>query len=222
MRFPAIVINFKAYAQGMGEGAVKIALAAEDVARETGIEIIVAPNAVDLVRVKEAVSIPVFAQHVDAVPPGAYTGAILPEMLRERGIDGTIINHSERQVTLSELERVIVRSRELGLDVIACAADERIADAVADLGPTAVAVEPPELIGGNVSVSTARPDVIERAVSIVQESSRIPVLVGAGVKTAGDVRRALELGASGVLVASGVVKADDPKRAIEELARGIP
>ncbi len=222
MRTPVIVINFKAYAQGMGRRALEIARAAEDVARETGVEIIVAPNAVDLVKVKEHVEIPVFAQHVDAVRPGAHTGSILPEMLKEWGVDGTLINHSERQVTLPELEYAIIRSRELGLDVIACAADERIADAIADLGPTAVAVEPPELIGGNVSVSTAKPEVIERAVALVQAYSSVPVLVGAGVKRAEDVRKAIELGASGVLVASGVVKAEDPRRAIAELASGIP
>ncbi len=216
------MINFKAYAQGMGRKAIRIALAAEEVAQETGVEIIVVPNAVDLVKVKEAVGVPVFAQHVDAVHPGAHTGSILPEMLKEWGIDGTLINHSEHQVTLPELEYTIARSQELGLDVIACATDERIADAIADLRPTAVAVEPPELIGGNVSVSTARPEVIERAVALVQACSSVPVLVGAGVKTAEDVRKAIELGASGVLVASGVVKAKDPKKAIEELAKGIP
>ncbi len=217
MDLPAVVINFKAYAEAMCARAVEIARAAERVHEETGVNVIVAPNAVDLVKVREAVDVPVFAQHVDAYEPGAHTGRVLLEMLHHWGIDGTIINHSEYQVNLSEIEFVIHRARDYGLEVIACAADEAIARAISDLQPNAVAVEPPELIGTDVSVSRAKPDIIRRAVEIVH----VPVLVGAGVKTSEDVRKAVELGAQGVLVASGVTKARDPHAAIMELAEGI-
>ncbi|MDN5358647.1 MAG: triosephosphate isomerase [Candidatus Diapherotrites archaeon] len=217
MDLPAVVINFKAYAQAMGQRAVVIARAAERVHKETGVSVIVAPNAVDLVKVREAVDIPVFAQHVDAYQPGAHTGSVLLEMLAEWGIDGTIINHSERQVNFSWAEYVVHRARDLGLETIACAADEIIARAVSDLQPNAVAVEPPELIGTDISVSKARPEVITKSVEMVHA----PVLVGAGVKTTEDVKRAVELGAQGVLVASGVTKAKDPYKAIMELAEGI-
>lgn len=217
MDLPAVVINFKAYAQAMGQRAIEIARAAEKVHNETGVSVIVAPNAVDLVKVREAVDIPVFAQHVDAYQPGAHTGSVLLEMLAEWGIDGTIINHSERQVNFSWVEYVVHRARDLGLETIACAADEIIARAVSDLQPNAVAVEPPELIGTDISVSKARPEVITKSVEMVHA----PVLVGAGVKTTEDVKRAVELGAQGVLVASGVTKAKDPYKAIMELAEGI-
>jgi len=217
MDLPAVVINFKAYAQAMGSRAVEIARAAEKVHEETGVPIIVAPNAVDLVKVREAVDIPVFAQHVDAYRPGAHTGSVLLEMLAEWGIDGTIINHSEHQVNFSWVEYVVHHARELELEVIACAADEMIARAVSDLQPNAVAVEPPELIGTDISVSKAKPEIIRKAVDLV----RAPVLVGAGVKTAEDVKKAVELGAQGVLVASGVTKAKEPHKAIMELAEGI-
>ncbi len=217
MDLPAVVINFKAYAQAMGARAVEIAKAAERVHHETGVSVIVAPNAVDLVKVREAVDIPVFAQHVDAYQPGAHTGSVLLEMLAEWGIDGTIINHSERQVNFSWVEYVVHRARDLHLEVIACAADEVIARAVSDLQPNAVAVEPPELIGTDISVSKAKPDIIRRSVELVHS----PVLVGAGVKTTEDVKKAVELGAQGVLVASGVTKARDPYKAIMELAEGI-
>ena len=217
MDLPAVVINFKAYAQAMGARAVEIARAAEKVHEETGVSVIVAPNAVDLVKVREAVDIPVFAQHVDAYQPGAHTGSILLEMLAEWGIDGTIINHSERQVNFSWVEYTVHRARQLDLEVIACAADEMIARAVSDLQPNAVAVEPPELIGTDISVSKAKPEIIQKAVDLV----RAPVLVGAGVKTTEDVKKAVELGAQGVLVASGVTKAKDPYKAILGLAEGI-
>lgn len=217
MRLPALVVNFKAYPQAIGKRAVDLALFAEKVSEETGIEIIVAPNAVDIVKVREAVDIPVFAQHVDAYQPGAHTGSVLLEMLAEREVNGTIINHSERQLNISWVEFVIQRSAELGLEVIACAGDESLARAISELRPNAVAVEPPELIGTNVSVSRAKPEIIRKTV----EGVPVPVLVGAGIKTKEDVQRAVELGAQGVLVASGVVKAEDPRSAMLSLVEGF-
>ena len=80
-----------------------------------------------------------------------------------------------------------------------------------------IAVEPPELIGGDISVSTARPELISDS---VQKISKVPVLVGAGVKNGADVRIARKLGAVGVLIASGVTKANDPEAVLLDLAQG--
>ena len=79
-------------------------------------------------------------------------------------------------------------------------------------------MEPPELIGGDISVSRAGPEIIEDSVNLVGENR---LLVGAGIKDAEDVRIALSLGASGVLLASGVIKADDPYSALMELVSGL-
>ncbi|MFH1229459.1 MAG: triose-phosphate isomerase, partial [Candidatus Aenigmatarchaeota archaeon] len=83
-------------------------------------------------------------------------------------------------------------------------------------------IEPPELIGGDISVSTAQPEIIKTAVNCVKSvSPNTKVLCGAGVKTSEDVRKSIELGASGVLLASGVAKAPDIKKAMEELINGM-
>jgi len=74
-----------------------------------------------------------------------------------------------------------------------------------------IAYEPPELIGGDISVSEAKPEIIERITSKVDN-----LLVGAGIKKKEDVKRSLELGAKGILVASGVVKAKNPYKILEE------
>jgi triosephosphate isomerase len=52
-------------------------------------------------------------------------------------------------------------------------------------------------------------------------SSKVKLLVGAGVKTKEDVKKAIELGTDGVILASGVVKAKDVSKAIEDLASGL-
>jgi triosephosphate isomerase len=85
-----------------------------------------------------------------------------------------------------------------------------------------IAGEPPELIGGDISVTSADPGIVKDTVSAVEAvDANIPVLCGAGVKTGEDVRAALELGAKGVLLASGVVKASDPEAVLRDLVRYI-
>ena len=43
------------------------------------------------------------------------------------------------------------------------------------------------------------------------------MIVGAGVKSAADIKVALGLGAEGFAIASSIVKADDPRAKLEEL-----
>jgi triosephosphate isomerase len=64
---PIIVLNLKTYVEGTGKNAVSIAQNSKDVAEETGIKIIVAPQIPDIYRVASSVAIPVFSQHVDGV-----------------------------------------------------------------------------------------------------------------------------------------------------------
>ncbi|NPA86691.1 MAG: triose-phosphate isomerase [Candidatus Diapherotrites archaeon] len=214
---PRIIVNFKAYRESLGGKGLEIAKAAERVEKETGVSIGVAPQFVDLRMIASAVGVPVFAQHVDPLPPGAHTGAVTVEAVTDSGAIGSLLNHSERPMKLIDIEKAVEMLREKGLISVVCASDPRVGKAAADLGATAVAVEPPELIGTGVSVSRARPEVIERSVKEI----RAPVYVGAGVSTSEDVRRAIELGAHGVLLASAVVKAKDPYRKLLELAEGV-
>jgi len=89
----------------------------------------------------------------------------------------------------------------------------------AELTPTFIAVEPPELIGSGISVSNSKPEIIINSVKAVKETNqKITVLCGAGVSNNEDVRKSLELGAEGVLLASAFVKAKDPKAFLTELA----
>jgi triosephosphate isomerase len=134
-----------------------------------------------------------------------------------------LINHSERKVAWEEMAKSIPRCQKLGLEVVACADDLAEAETLAKLSPEYIAIEPPELIGGDVSVTTAKPEVVSRAVDRIQAvNPKIVVLCGAGVRTRKDVARALELGTSGVLLATGIVKAKDPEGALRDLIRGLP
>ncbi|WP_460041885.1 triose-phosphate isomerase [Thermococcus atlanticus] len=215
---PVIAINFKAYAQATGEGALRIAKAAEKVWKETGVTIVVAPQLADLYRIAQEVEIPVFAQHINPITPGSHTGHVLPEAVKEAGAAGTLLNHSENRMILADLEASIRRAEEVGLMTMVCSNNPAVSAAVAALGPDYVAVEPPELIGTGIPVSKAKPEVITNTVELVKKvNPHVKVLTGAGISTGEDVKKALELGSVGVLLASGVTKAKNPEKAIRDL-----
>ncbi len=218
---PLIVINFKTYAQATGRAAETLAKIADMVSKMEKVPIIVAVQPTDIYRIAKSTSVPVFAQHIDPVAYGSNTGWILPEAAVDAGAVGTLINHSEKKLELDVIEKTIKKAKELKLQTICCAADSEQAKSVAQFNPDYVAVEPPELIGGNISISTAQPELIEDAVRKVKSASiTTKLLVGAGVKTKEDIDIAMKLGAYGVLLASGVTKAKDQKRAIQSLIIG--
>ncbi len=220
--FPLILVNLKTYNLATGKGAVKVAAVGEEVSRRTGVCIAIAPQAVDLRMVVEATEAPVFAQHVDPVGYGKYTGHVMPEAVAEVGCSGTLISHSERRLELEVIEATVKRAREVGLLQVVCVDKVERGRAVAPFKPDAVAIEPPELIGTGIPVSKAKPEVVSGAVDAVKEvDPRVKVLCGAGITSGEDVEAALRLGAEGVLVASGVVKAENPYEVLMDLAEAV-
>jgi triosephosphate isomerase len=219
---PMLLINFKTYEQGTGKNALALARIADLVARKKGANIVLSVQPTDLREVAGAVSIPVYAQHMDPITPGSHTGWILPEAVRDAGARGTLINHSEHNVDRKSISENVRKCRELGLVSVCCAATPKIAREIAAFGPDFIAIEPPELIGGDVSVSKAKPGIISDTVKAVKKvNPKVRVLCGAGVNSAGDVSKALELGAEGVLVASAIVKSGTPEKVILDLISGF-
>ncbi|MCS7144874.1 MAG: triose-phosphate isomerase [Archaeoglobaceae archaeon] len=213
-----IFINFKAYKEGFGKNALELAKIAEKVAERSGVYIAVAVNHLDLPIIAKSVSIDVFAQHIDAVEFGSYTGAVNAEMIKECGAKGSLINHSERRLRLADIDFCVSKLKALRMISIVCTNNISTTAAVSALKPEFVAVEPPELIGSGIAVSKAKPEIVERSVRSAKEICKeVKVLCGAGITSNQDYVRALELGADGVLLASGVVKAKDQKKALEEL-----
>jgi len=214
-----IIVNFKTYLESTGKRAVELAKQAEKASKETGTCIVVVPQFVDLAKIAEAVDIPVFAQHIDPVKPGGFTGHILAESVKETGAVGTLINHSERQLKLSDIDSIIALAKEKGLISCVCANNPSVSAAVAAMKPNITSVEPPELIGSGISVSKAKPEIVTDTVKLVKQvDPKMTILCGAGISTAEDVSIALKLGTRGVLVASGIVKAKDPYSVLRAFA----
>ncbi|MEM3566547.1 MAG: triose-phosphate isomerase [Candidatus Bathyarchaeia archaeon] len=219
LKIPLILVNFKTYLEATGKKAVELAKKAEKASRETGIQIGVAPQFTDIAAVVQATEVPVFAQHIDPVEPGSYTGHVSAEAIKEAGAVGTILNHSERQLRLFEIDAAIKIARNSGLVSVVCANNQSISAAVAALNSDVVAVEPPELIGTGIPVSKAKPEIVKATVELVRKVNRkVVILCGAGISHGEDVTAALKLGTQGVLVASAVVKAKDQYRVLLEFA----
>ena len=215
---PLIVVNFKTYAESTGTNAVQLATIAEKIATDSGVIIIVVPQAVDVFQIANRVSIPVYAQHVDGISFGGKTGHILAEALAYAGAQGTLINHSEKRLGLAEIDAANQAAQRANLTTIICTNNIATTKAAASLCPDFVAIEPPELIGSGIPVSKANPDVVTGAVNA---AAGVKVLCGAGISKGEDVKAAVELGTDGVLLASGVTKADNPEAALRGLVEFI-
>ena len=215
MDAPLIVVNFKTYSTAMAQSADTLGQHMANV--QTNARMIAVASAFDLSSVSSISGLEVWSQHLDPVGQGSHTGWLEPETAIARGASGTIINHAEHKVPLEHVEKLMAMLPD-GFPICACAADVEEARALAKLGPTFIAVEPPELIGGDISVTTADPAIVSDTVAAVKEvNPEVRVLCGAGVKNGQDVATAISLGAEGVLLASGVTKANDVQLVLNDL-----
>jgi triosephosphate isomerase (TIM) len=217
-----LVVNFKNYPEILGEGSVALARAVGEAGIAAGVKVIVAPPSPMLALVASATGAETYSQAVDDETGGQTTGAVLPEAVRGAGARGTILNHSESRVPAGTIRVLVPRLKKLGLEVCLCAKTAPEAAALSGLGTGYLAIEPPELIGTGISVSRARPGLVEKTVEAARRTGyRGKVLCGAGIVGGEDVKKALELGAEGVLVSSSVVKAKDWRSKLDELARSL-
>jgi len=193
-----IFVNFKTYQQGTGEAALVLAKICQEVEKETGVQIIPIAQAADVSRLVN-VGLDVWSQHVFV-----------------SGTKGVLLNHSEKKLSFEDL-RVIMEKRQ-NFQTLICAESVEEGQQIAELKPDFLAYEPPELIGGEISVSQARPEIIRDFVEKIRD---IPILVGAGIHQQNDVKKALELGVKGILVSSDVVLSDNPQQELLDLAGGF-
>jgi triosephosphate isomerase (TIM) len=214
-----IIVNFKTYKEGTSKNAINLAKICAKVSKKTKIPIFCAVQAVDIKQCSLIAK--VVAQHMDSSEPEKNTGFVTSFALKNSGAIGTILNHSEHRLNLDALEKSVNRAKRSKLISIVCADTPNWAENVAKLNPDYIAIEPPELIGGNISVSTARPEIITETIEKVRRIKKISVLCGAGIKTKEDCAIAKKLGASGILVSSGIVLSKNPEKELMKMAEGL-
>ena len=145
----------------------------------------------------------VYAQNVHWADEGAFTGEISAPMLREIGVAGAIVGHSERRQHFGETDEGTARraahALERGLHVVACVGElesERdagetedvlrrqvtaIRDAVGEehAGWLVIAYEPVWAIGTG---KTATPGQAQDAHAFIRSLLDVPILYGGSVK----------------------------------------
>jgi triosephosphate isomerase len=219
---PVFIINFKNYAEILGESALRLARSAERVSATVEVDIMVAPPIPCLASIASSVKIPVIGQKVEDAVEGKSTGAVIPEALKAWGCAGSLINHSESRTPLDVIANLVPRMRWSGLTSCVCAESSEELVKIAPLAPEYIAVEPPELIGTGISVSKARPELISDSVAAAKTAGyHGRILCGAGIVSGDDAKAAADLGARGILVASSVVKSTDWEAKIRELASAL-
>ena len=222
LRTPLLIINLKNYLEASGSHALDLAETAEVVSKDTGVEIALAPPSPHLSEIANSVELPILAQHLDLAGPGSTTGSLVPEVARDAGIKGSLVNHSEHRIPRSEILEIVQRLGKLDMNSVLCAQDQAEISELSTLSPSMLAIEPPELIGSGVAVSKAKPEMVRACIAAARRSDPgATVICGAGIVTGEDVKAALRLGAQGVLVASGIIKSKDWRKTIEEMVRPI-
>ena len=206
---PLVIINFKTYQQG--KKAIELSKKIEKVDKKT----IIGVQPSDIYEIAKATNLRVYSQHVDFFKPGRHTGYILPEAIKKDGATGTFLNHSEHPLKFSILKKTIKRCKKLNLKTVVFAKNLTEAKKIKKLKPDYLIIEPPELVGGKVSVSKSKPALIEK----IAKELKTKFIVGAGIHTREDVQTALKLGASGIAVSSSITKAKNPGKKLKEFLR---
>lgn len=214
-----LVINFKNYSDASGAKTIELAQAAQKVARELKVEIVLAPPQTSIALIAKSTDLAVICQHVDDASEGSTTGFIVPEIAKMYGASGSLINHSEHRVDMQVIKSLIKRLRTLSMTSIVCAHTPDEVAEISAFSPDFIAIEPPELIGSGRAVSKENPAIITNSIKAAGGRSR--VICGAGITDQSDVAKAMELGSQGILVASGIVKAQSWPDKISELAQGM-
>ncbi len=186
-----------------------------------GIETVLCPPFVSLAAALES-DHTVFAQNVHWADEGAFTGEISAPMLRELGVAGAIVGHSERRQYFGETDETVARraaaALEHGLRVIACVGEsleeresgqmelvlrvqvEAIAEATGPHERLVIAYEPVWAIGTGLTASREQ---AREAHTFVKSVLDVPVLYGGSVKPDNAGELLAEDGIDGALVGGG-------------------
>jgi len=213
------VINCKNYEEISGDKIIKFIKIAEKVCKKYKVKIAISPPQ-HLIGLVANSSIQILAQHVDDYKVGSTTGFVIPELLKKSKVKGSLINHSEHRISSKEIQKLVLKLKELKMTSIVCVKDVAEVKKYVKLNPDYIAIEPPELIGSGKAVSKEKPELIAKAAKAVKNTNT-KLLCGAGIVSGEDVVKAIELGSKGILVASGIIKAKNWNKIISEFAEAL-
>ena len=205
-----------------GERMIALAEYADELAVKFDVDIIIDPQTLDIPEMaRRCKHVRVFAQHMDPIPVGRGMGAVLPEALKTWGAQGALLNHTEKRVSLTDLELTIQRGKEAGLMTMVCADNPEQAVAMAGFGPDIIVVESPALIGKGERSGEDNKRIAEINERIYKINPGIRLLHSAGIKTADDIYNVIAAGSDGAGSSSALALADDPYRMFHDMVEAV-
>ncbi len=187
----------------------ELARAAGEASREFGVAVVITvPNVMVAPIAELDTGVLVFGQSMGPDRLGASFGRVTAEGLLDAGAVGVMLNHDADPLDAATLAATVDRAHETGLETIVCAGTESAALAFTALAPSAVLIEPPDLIGtiGGAERDWVRP--------LTEEMHRVDAHVLAmhagGVSSPIVARGIMAAGADGTGSTSGVLTAQDP------------
>jgi triosephosphate isomerase (TIM) len=187
-----------------------------------GVEVVVCPPFTSLAAAVES-GLTVFAQNVHWDAEGAFTGEVSAAMLRELGVAGSIVGHSERRQHFGETDESTARraasALAAGLRVIACVgeleAEREAGETETVLRRQVSALEPhPQLVVAYEPVwaigtgKTATPAIAQEAHAFIKSLIDVPVLYGGSVKPENASELLARPGVDGALVGGASLDPD--------------
>jgi len=214
LRPPFFEFGPKAYLYG--ETMLDLARAIDASAIRHDVDVILTVGYTDIRPVAQSTErVNVFAPHMDPLPVGAGSGAVLAEAIRDAGAVGVQLNHAEKPLGMDVLEETILRAKEVGLATMALADSVEDVKVIAAMGPTVLVAEPTELIGTG---TTSDENYVRETIAVVGAiNPDILVLQAAGISSGRDVYNVVHLGAQATGCSSGIAKATDPAAMAEDM-----
>lgn len=215
---PFLLVNPKSYLYG--QESLKLAKAADEAMEKYGVDVFFTGCFTDLRMIRENTrNVIVTAQHMDAIRPGRGQGFVLPESLKDAGVEAVYMNHTEHALTLETLSQTIIRARELELVSIVCVNSVAEGVAIASMHPQILVCEPSDLIGTGQKADDQYMKMAADRIHAVDPD--VLVVIGASISSGEDCVRVLRAGADGTGATSGIVKAADPCAKVDEMVKAI-
>lgn len=215
---PFFEIGPKSYLYG--EDIISLALIADEMSEKYDVQILFTCPFVSIESVAARTrNIFVVAPHMDPIPAGRGLADILPEAIISAGASGVMLNHAEKPILYSVLEKTISRAEEIGLFTIVCANSIAEIKSVANLSPDIIVAEPTELIGTGNSIDLSY---MEKSTEAIQSiNPNILILQAAGIANGQDVYNAIYHGADATGSSSAIALATDKRALVEEMISAV-
>jgi len=198
---PKVILNFTSLNGTLIEKGIQISKIAEKVSEELGVVIGICPPLPYLVKYKEILDIPVISEGLDRVTMESSISEDSFNLLRSLGIDGVILNHPKRQMSLRDLERSIRNSRTNRLFTLVYSNNVAVSAAISKLDPNAIAFTLSGEFNEPQRISKIYPEMVENYVKRINlENPKVSSYCGEGIFDKSDADRAIELGVDGIIL----------------------